>query len=362
MHQRTIELHHSNTMSMARAPYMLFAGCLLLLASCQGPAPAPATATTTADTAVAATTDPLASWNEGPAKQAILDFVKRTATEGSADFVPMPERIAVFDNDGTLWSEAPMPPQMAFVFSEIKRRAPIEPELAKEPMVKAALAGDMATLSTGEHHEGLMKLLALTHAGMSVPDHQTTVRNWMNSFQQPKGGVGLGGATYQPMLELLTYLRANGFKTFIVSGGGIDFMRVFAEELYGIPPEQVVGSSAAANFELVNGVPTLTKTVEDIFLDDKAGKPAGIHRHIGRRPIFCGGNSDGDQAMLEYTTIGNPHPSFGLIVHHTDSVRETAYDAKPPVSGTLITALQAAPERGWLVVDMAKDWKVVHSR
>jgi hypothetical protein len=161
------------------------------------------------------------------------------------------------------------------------------------------------------------------------------------------------------MLELLTYLRANGYKTFIVSGGGIDFMRVFAEELYGIPPEQIVGSSAAAEFELVDGVPVLTKTMDDPFVNDKAGKPAGIHRHIGRRPIFCGGNSDGDQAMLEYTTVSNALPSFGLIIHHTDSVRETAYDTHAPVSGTLITALEAAPQRGWHVVDMQRDWKSI---
>jgi phosphoserine phosphatase len=346
-------------MTTTRTPYLFAVALLCALASCRSPESAPSTATTTTDTTVAATTDPLASWNEGPAKQAILDFVNRTTTEGSKDLVPVPERIAVFDNDGCLWSEAPLPPQLAFVFSEIKRRAPNEPELAKDPMVKAALAGDLATLAAGKHHDGLMKLLALTHAGMTVPDFQTSVRNWMKTFQQPKGGSGLAGATYQPMLELLELLRANGYKTFIVSGGGIDFMRVFAEELYGIPPEQVIGSSAAATFELVDGVPVLTKTTEDIFVDDKAGKPAGIHRHIGRRPVFCAGNSDGDQAMLEYTTIGNPLPSFGLIVHHTDSVRETAYDSKAPVSGTLITALEAAPKNGWVVVDMAKDWKVV---
>jgi phosphoserine phosphatase len=329
----------------------------LLIAACNTPRPQPeAQAVTTAAEDRGAL---LPSWNDGPTKEAILDFVQRTTTEGGADFVPMPERIAVFDNDGTLWSEAPMPPQLAFVLSEIKRRAPHEPELAKDPMVKAALAGDRATLAAGKHHDGLMHLLALTHAGMSVPDYQASVRNWMKTFQQPKGGTGLAGATYQPMLELLTYLRANGFKTFIVSGGGIDFMRVFAEELYGIPPEQVLGSSAAASFEIVDGVPTLTKTLEDVFVDDKAGKPAGIHRHIGRRPILCGGNSDGDQAMLEYITIGNPLPSFGLIVHHTDSVRETAYDTKAPVSGTLITAIKAAPEHGWVLVDMAKDWKVI---
>jgi phosphoglycolate phosphatase-like HAD superfamily hydrolase len=308
---------------------------------------------------IEAAADPLPSWNDGEAKQAILDFVQRTTTEGSADLVPVPERIAVFDNDGCLWSEAPLPPQLAFVFSEIARRQPNEPELAKDPMVQAALAGDLATLAAGKHHEGLMHLLALTHAGISVPDYQANVRNWMKTFQQPKGGAGLAGATYQPMLELLTYLRANGYKTFIVSGGGIDFMRVFAEELYGIPPEQIVGSSAAAEFELVDGVPVLTKTMDDPFVNDKAGKPAGIHRHIGRRPIFCGGNSDGDQAMLEYTTVGNALPSFGLIIHHTDSVRETAYDTHAPVSGTLITALEAAPQRGWHVVDMQRDWKSI---
>jgi phosphoglycolate phosphatase-like HAD superfamily hydrolase len=305
------------------------------------------------------TLDPLPSWNEGATKQAILDFVQRTTTEGSADHVPLQERIAVFDNDGTLWSEAPMPPQLAFARDAIIRRAAREPELAKDPMVQAAVAGDLAALAAGKHHEGLLRVLALTHAGMSVSDFQDQVRDWMHVFQQPKGGAGLAGATYQPMLELLNFLRASGYKTFIVSGGGIDFMRVFAEELYGIPPEQIVGSSALAEFELVDGIPVLTKTMADPFVNDKAGKPVGIHRHIGRRPIFCGGNSDGDQAMLEYTTINNPRPSFGLIVHHTDAERETAYDEKPPVSGTLITALAAAPERGWVVVDMAKDWKVV---
>ena len=335
--------------------FLLGLATAFVVMACNTPAPEPLVQ----DLAEPADAAPLPSWNEGPIKQAIIDFVQRTTTEGSAEFIAVPERIAVFDNDGCLWSEAPMPPQLAFVFSEIKRRAPNEPELAKDPMVQAALAGDMATLAAGKHHDGLMQLLALTHAGMSVPDYQTSVRNWMKTFQQSKGGAGLAGATYQPMLELLAFLHANHYKTFIVSGGGIDFMRVFAEELYGIPPEQVVGSSAAASFEMVDGLPVLTKTADDIFVDDKTGKPAGIHRHIGRRPVFCAGNSDGDQAMLEYTTINNPLPSFGMIVHHTDSVRETAYDSKAPVSGTLITALQAAPQRGWHLVDMAKDWKVI---
>ena len=329
----------------------------LLLGACTTPQPRPAAEGTTITKETPS--DPLPSWNDGTKKAAIIDFVQRTTTDGSADHVPVPERIAVFDNDGTLWSEAPMPPQLNFVFAEMERRAPLEPELAKNPMVKAALAGDVATLAAGKHHDGLVELLALTHAGVTVSDFQERVRNWMKTFHHSKGGSGLAGATYQPMLELLAYLRANNYKTFIVSGGGIDFMRVYAEELYGIPPEQVVGSSAATDFALVDGMPTLTKTTENIFLDDKAGKPEGIHRHIGRRPIFCAGNSDGDQAMLEYTTIGNPRPSFGLLVHHTDSIRETAYDTTAPVSGTLITAIAAAPQRGWLVVDMAKDGKVV---
>jgi phosphoglycolate phosphatase-like HAD superfamily hydrolase len=302
---------------------------------------------------------PLPSWNDGPAKQAILDFVERTTTEGNKDFVAVYDRVAVFDNDGTLWSEAPMPPQLAFALYDVKRRAGSDPELAKDPMVQAAVSGDLAALAAGAHHDGLMKIFAITHSGIAVDEFQANVRGWMKTFQQPKGGTGLAGATYQPMMELLDHLRAHEYKTFIVSGGGIDFMRVFCEELYGIPPEQVVGSSAATEFEMVDGEPVLTKTMKDLFSDDKAGKPAGIHRHIGRRPILCGGNSDGDQAMIEYTTVDNPLPSFGLIIHHTDSVRETAYDTHAPVSGTLITAKEAAPERGWTVVDMAKDWKTV---
>lgn len=303
--------------------------------------------------------DPLSSWNDGATKRSIVDYVTKTTTEGSKDFVPVADRIAVFDNDGTLWSEAPMPPQLAFALYDVKRRAAADPKLAKDLMVQAAVKGDLATLAAGEHHDGLMKILAITHSGMPVDSFNTRVRDWMATYQHPKGGKGLAGATFQPMLELLVYLRAHQFKTFIVSGGGIDFMRVFSQELYGIPPDQVIGSSTAAEYELKDGRPVLTKTMKDFFMDDKEGKPAGIQRHIGQRPVFCGGNSDGDQAMLEYTTIDNPLPSFGLIVHHTDSVRETAYDTHAPVSGTLITAKEAAPQRGWVLVDMAKDWKVV---
>jgi phosphoglycolate phosphatase-like HAD superfamily hydrolase len=306
--------------------------------------------------------DPLPAWNDGQAKSAILAFVQKTTTEGSADFVPRAERIAVFDNDGTLWCEAPIPLQLAYVLDELKRRAPDEPELAADPMVKAALAGDFQKLLAGQHHDGLMKIFALTHAGMTTEQFNERVRNWMKTFKDARFGRSLAGMTYQPMQELLRYLRANGFKTFIVSGGGADFMRVFAEEVYGIPPEQVVGSTARVAYELRDGTPVLVKTMEHIFVDDKAGKPAGIHQFIGRRPIACFGNSDGDQAMLEYTTIGNPRPSFGLIVHHTDAEREYAYDAHPPASGKLVTALEAAPDRGWVVVDMRRDWKSVFAR
>ena len=329
---------------------------LLSLFACGTPGTVTEQPATPATKAVA---DPLPSWNEGATKHAILDFVTKTTTDSSADFVPVADRIAVFDNDGTLWSEAPMPPQLAFALYDVKRRAEADPKLAKDPMVQAAVMGDLGKLAAGEHHDGLMKILAITHSGMSVDTFNTRVRDWMKTFQQPKGGAGLAGATYKPMLELLDHLRAHEYKTFIVSGGGIDFMRVFTEELYSIPPEQVIGSSAAAEFKLVDGKPVMTKTMKDFFVDDKEGKPAGIQRHIGKRPVFCGGNSDGDQAMLEYTTIDNPLPSFGLIVHHTDSIRETAYDTHAPVSGTLITAKAVASERGWSLVDMATDWNTV---
>jgi phosphoserine phosphatase len=305
--------------------------------------------------------DLLPSWNDGPARQAIIDFVTRTTTPGSPDFVPIPERIAVFDNDGTLWPENPLPFQLAFVIDELKRRAPGEPKLAEDPMVKAALAGDMAKLLAGKHYDGLLHILALTHAGMTTGEFAAAVDRWLASARHPRYGLPYDRLAYQPMLEVLAYLRANGFKTFIVSGGGADFVRVFAERVYGIPPEQVVGSTARTVFELRDSGPVLVKTMDNLFVDDKAGKPAGIHQFIGRRPIACFGNSDGDLAMLQYTTINNPRPSFGLIVHHTDAEREYAYDAVTKSSGKLVDALKEAPQRGWTVVDMKRDWKTVFS-
>lgn len=304
--------------------------------------------------------DPLPSWNEGKSKQSIIAFVEKVTKEGSPDFVPVPERIAVFDNDGTLWPEDPIPFQLAFALDSLKHLAESNPNLKDDAFVQAALAGEAAKLMA-DHHKGLFHILGLTHAGMTTGEFDARVNEWLKSTKHPRFGKRYDECVYQPMLEVLTYLRANGFKTFIVSGGGADFMRVWSERVYGIPPEQVVGSNALTKFEFRDGKPVLVKTAEHVFVDDKAGKPVGIHQFIGRRPIACFGNSDGDQAMLEYTTIGNPRPSFGLIVHHTDGEREYAYDAKPKSSGKLVDALIEAPKRGWTVVSMKDDWKTIFS-
>ena len=226
-------------------------------------------------------------------------------------------------------------------------------------MVQAALAGDFAKLLEGPHHDGLLHIIALTHAGMTTEEFKADVENWLATARHPRYGKPYDQLTYQPMQEVLSYLRANGFKTFIVSGGGADFMRVWSERVYGIPPEQIVGSAGRATYELKPSGPVLVKTLDYLFVDDKDGKPVGIHEFIGRRPIAAFGNSDGDKAMLEYTTIANPRPSLGMIIHHTDAEREYAYDAHPKSSGKLVEALQDAPQRGWIVVDMKSDWKRV---
>jgi phosphoglycolate phosphatase-like HAD superfamily hydrolase len=302
--------------------------------------------------------DSLPSWNDGPAKAAVVAFVNKVTTEGSPEFVPPAERIAVFDNDGTLWCENPLPFQAIFAADEIKRLLPDHPEWQDNASVQALLKGDAAAL-TDDHYKGLLEIIALTHAGMTTDEFDQRVRSWLATAKHPRFNRPYTECVYQPMLELLVYLRANGFQTWIVSGGGQDFMRVFADKTYGIPPQQVVGSHGQVKFELRDGKPTLIKTLDTLFVDDKEGKPAGIDQFIGRRPIAAFGNSDGDQAMLEYTTIDNPQPSFGLVVHHTDAEREYAYDAKPKSSGKLITALEAAPKNGWTVVDMKNDWKQV---
>jgi phosphoserine phosphatase len=303
--------------------------------------------------------DPLPSWNDGLAKLAILTFLGKVTKEGSSDFLPLAERIAVFDNDGTLWPENPIPFQAAFALDELKRRIPSEPSLASHPMVQAALAGDLPKLLAGDRFDGLLQVLALTHAGMTTGAFRDAVEVWLAAARHPRFGKPYDQLTYQPMQELLGHLRANGFKNFIVSGGGADFMRVWVERVYGIPPEQVVGSTARTAFELRDEGPVLTKTLDHLFVNDKHGKPTGIHQFIGRRPAICCGNSDGDHAMLQYTTINNPRPSFGLIVHHTDAEREYAYDAQTKSTGKLVEALKEAPRRGWHVVDMKQDWNTV---
>lgn len=297
--------------------------------------------------------DPLPSWNDGPAKQAIVAFVNNVTTEGSSEFVPADERIAVFDNDGTLWSEQPLYFQAIYLIDRVKALAPQHPEWKTKEPFASVLKGDVAgAAAAGE--KGLAELLAATHAGMTTEEFEKSVDDWMATARHPKTGRLFTEMVFQPMLELLAYLRANGFKTYIVSGGGIDFMRSWAEQTYGIPPEQIVGSSGGLKYELRDGVPVLVKLPELVLNDDKEGKPVGIQRHIGRRPIAAFGNSDGDFQMLEWTTSGQG-PRFGLIVHHTDADREWAYDRESHV-GRLDKGLDAAGAKGWTIVNMKDDW------
>jgi len=305
-----------------------------------------------------AAADPLPSWNPGSAKQALLDFVEKTTNPDSKEFVPAPERLAVFDNDGTLWPENPMPFQLSFTLDELKRRLPDEPAWTDDPMVQAALAGDLPAL-LADHYKGLFHIVELTGSGMTTEDFANRVRAWLATASHPRFDRPYDQLAYQPMLEVLEFLRGNGFKTCIVSGRGAEFMRVFAERVYGIPAEQVIGSNTRTVFELRESGPVLVKTMKDLFIDDKNGKPVAIHQFLGRRPIACFGNSDGDKAMLEYTTINNPRPSLGLIVHHTDAEREYAYDSSPKSTGELVEAISQAPKKGWIVVDMKKDWSKI---
>ena len=299
---------------------------------------------------------PLPSWTDGKSKEAITSFVEKVTKTGSPDFVPPTERIAVFDNDGTLWAEQPLYFQLIYIIDRIKATAKDHPEWKTEEPFASLLKGDTkSALASGK--EGLMKLLAATHTGITTEEFDASVRSWLKAARHPKSGRAYNEMVYQPMLELLEYLRANDFKTFIVSGGGIDFMRAFAEETYGIPPEQVIGSSLSAKYELRDGKPVLIKTADSFFVDDKAGKPVGIHQHIGRQPIFAGGNSDGDFEMLEYTTSGKG-PRFALIVHHDDAEREWAYDRESHI-GKLVRGLEEGPKRGWTIVSMRNDWKTI---
>ena len=300
--------------------------------------------------------EPLPSWNEGATKQAITRFVARVADPASPDFVPEAERIATFDNDGTLWAEQPVYFQLLFAMDRIKALAPEHPEWVAEQPFKAVLDGDMEALAAAGEH-GLLELVMATHAGMTTTEFEQIVKDWIATARHPKSGRPFSEMVYQPMLELLGYLRAHGFKTFIVSGGGIEFMRPWTEKVYGIPPEQVVGSSIKTKLEMRDGGPVLVRLPEIDFVDDKEGKPVGIHSHIGRRPIAAFGNSDGDLQMLQWTAAGDG-PSFCLYVHHTDGDREWAYDRGSHV-GRLDKGLDEAQARGWTVVDMKTDWQRV---
>jgi hypothetical protein len=304
--------------------------------------------------ALSAAAEPLPSWNEKQAKRAIVDFVQRVTSDGGPDFVPMQKRIAVFDNDGTLWIEKPMYVQLAFALDRLKALALTHPEWKDKQPFKAALEGDLKTVAAGGEH-ALLELIMATHAGMTTDAFARVVKDWLATAKHPRFNRPYTELVYQPMLELLTYLRANGFKTYIVSGGGIEFMRPWTEKVYGIPPEQVIGSSIKTRFELSDGKPVLVRLPEINFIDDKAGKPVGIQMHIGRRPIAAFGNSDGDLQMIQWTTAG-PGARFGLIIHHTDAEREYAYDRQSSV-GRLDKALETAKRQGWTVVDMKQDWK-----
>lgn len=308
---------------------------------------------------LAAADDPLPSWNAGAAKTAIVDFVTAVSTEGGLDYVAPAERIAVFDNDGTLWVEQPFYTQLAFALDRVKALAPQHPEWREREPFRAALAGDMKAVA-GSGEKGLVELVMATHAGTTTEEFAAIVSDWLKTARHPRLQRPYTELVYQPMLDVLTYLRANGFKTYIVSGGGIEFMRPWTEAVYGVPPEQVIGSSIKTKFEVRDGKPILIRLPEIDFIDDKAGKPVGIHKFIGRQPIAAFGNSDGDLQMLQWTTSGSGR-RFGLIVRHDDGEREYAYDRDSAV-GRLDKALDAAPAAGWTVVSMRSDWKTIFPR
>lgn len=300
--------------------------------------------------------EPLPSWNDTATKKAITTFVERVTKQGSPDIVPEAERIATFDNDGTLWAEQPIYFQLAFALDRVKALAPLHPEWKDKEPFASLLKGDLkGALAGGER--GILDIVTVTHSGMTTEEFEKIVHDWITTAKHPVTRRLYSEMVYQPMLELLAYLRANGFKTFIVSGGGIDFMRVFAERVYGIPPEQVVGSSGKLDFELRDSKPILMKLPELNFNDDKAGKPIQIQMHIGRQPIAAFGNSDGDLEMLEWAK-GGGGVRFALIVHHTDAEREWSYDRNSSI-GRLDKALDAAQAEGWTVVDMKNDWKTI---
>ncbi|MEM9187200.1 MAG: HAD family hydrolase [Planctomycetota bacterium] len=302
--------------------------------------------------------EPLPSWRDGAAKSAIVGFVQRVTAPGSPDFVHPAERIAAFDNDGTLWSEKPMYVQARFALDRVRALAAGHPGWkTEEPFASVLRGDDRKALAGGE--QAVLKIIAASHGGTTAEQFSASVERWLAQARHPATGRLYTDMTYQPMVELLAYLRENGFKTFIVSGGGVAFIRPWCEGAYGVPPEQVIGSSVRLRYEVRKDEPVVVRQPEIDFVDDKAGKPVGIQRHIGRRPVIAFGNSDGDFEMLEWTTAG-PGPRLGVIIHHTDEQREWAYDRESPV-GRLDRALDEAPARGWRVVDMRRDWRQVFS-
>ena len=301
--------------------------------------------------------DALPSWNDGAVKSRLVGFVEQVTDPESSSYVPPAERIAVFDNDGTLWAERPVYFQLLFAVDRVKALAPQHPEWKSEEPFASLLKGDLeGALAGGE--QAVAKIVMATHAGMTTEEFARIVRDWLATTRHPVTKRPYTEMVYQPMLELLAFLRANGFKTFIVSGGGVEFLRPWTEQVYGVPPEQVVGSSIEVKYEIRDGEPVLTRLPEINFVNDGAGKPVGIHRHIGRRPILAFGNSDGDFEMLEWTTAGTGL-RLGLLVHHDDAEREFAYDRQSHV-GRLDRGLDEAGKRGWVLVSMKGDWRTIH--
>ena len=304
----------------------------------------------------AAGTDALPSWNDGTAKSAIIAFMETATDKASMKFVPPEQRIAVFDNDGTLWASHPIYVQLAFALDRVKELAPAHPEWKNEQPFKAVLEGDLETAMAGGEH-ALLEIVMATHAGMTADAFSQIVLGWLATAKHPKTGRLYTDMVYQPMLELLAYLRGNAFKTYIVSGGGIEFMRPWTERVYGVPPEQVIGSSIKTKFELRDGASVLVRLPEINFIDDKAGKPVGINQHIGRRPVAAFGNSDGDIEMLQYTDSGKG-AHLEMLVLHDDARREYAYTCDTKV-GRLCKGLALAKERGWQIISMKNDWKTI---
>jgi hypothetical protein len=301
--------------------------------------------------------DPLPAWNDGAAKSSITNFVDRTTTSSSPDFVETAQRIVTFDNDGTLWCEQPMYVQFAFALDRIRVLAPQNPDWKTTQPFKAVLEGDLKTLMASGQ-KGLVEIIAVTHAGMTADEFTRIVSDWLETARHPRFKRPYTEMVYQPMIELLAYLRANGFKTFIASGGGVEFMRPWSQPVYGVPPDQVIGSSIKTRFQMQGDIPVLFRLPEMNFIDDGPGKPVGINGQIGQLPIAAFGNSDGDLQMLQWATMKGPGPHLGVLIHHTDAEREYAYDRKSDF-GRLDKALDAATAMGWIIVDIKRDWNRV---